>query len=220
MDFGTAFQPEIFAKFFAAFFALVNPAYAIPIFLGLTSGYSPDERRRTALVVTFTVIVTGLVALLVGEEILAFFSIDIAALRVGGGIIILGIALAMLREEASPGDARAAAEGSRRRGSIAVVPLAIPLTVGPGAIATAIIFANQLSDTAELVTLGTGVLVVAAILGVSLLLAEPIVRAVGSTAISVVTRIMAIILAAVAVEMIFTGTFDALEQRFPTLLAR
>ncbi len=62
MDFGAAFHPVIFAKFFAALFALVNPAYGIPIFLSLTDGYSPGERRKTALVVMGTVIVAGLIA--------------------------------------------------------------------------------------------------------------------------------------------------------------
>jgi multiple antibiotic resistance protein len=218
MDFGAAFHAETFAKFFAALFALVNPAYGIPIFLSLTDGYSPAERRKTALVVMGAVIVTGLVALLVGEEILAAFSISVPSLRIAGGIIILGIALSMMRDEGLPaGDAKAVAEGGRRAKNIAVVPLAIPLTFGPGAIVTTIIFAYQLDYAGEIATLATVVLAVAAILGVSLLFAASIAGAVGPTVISVVSRIMAIILAAVAIEMIFSGAFDALEHRYPKL---
>lgn len=221
MDLGAAFHPEVFAKYFAALFALVNPAYGIPIFLGLTDGYSPDERRRTAFVVAGAVIVAGLVSVLIGEEILAAFSISVASLRIAGGIIILGIALAMLRDEGpSAGDARAVAEGGRRAKNIAVVPLAIPLSFGPGAIVTSIIFAHRLDYAGEIATLAAVVLAVGAILGLSLLFAAPIARAVGPTVIGVVSRIMAIILAAVAIEMIFGGAFDALEQRFPTLPSR
>ena len=218
MDFGAAFHPDIFAKFFAALLALVNPAYTIPVFLSLTQDYTLRERQRTALVVMFTVIVAGLVAVLVGEEILAAFSIGVPALRVAGGIIIFGIALAMLRaDEPSAGDARATAEACQHKKSIAVVPLGIPLAMGPGGIATAIIFANELNDAGEIATLGLGVLAVGLILGVGLLFAAPIAAFAGPTVIDVVTRVMAIILAAVAVEMVFSGAFDAIEQRYPHL---
>jgi multiple antibiotic resistance protein len=186
----------------------------------MTDGFSPRERHRIALVVTCAVIVTGLVAVLLGEEVLAFFSIGVPSLRIAGGIIILGIALAMMRDDPpSAGDVKAVAAGSQRRSGIGVVPLAIPLTFGPGAISTAIIFAHQLNDSAEVATLGLTVFAVGAILGLSLLFAAPIARAVGPTGISVVSRIMAIILAAVAIEMIFSGAFDALEHRYPNLPA-
>ncbi len=157
-------------------------------------------------------------SLMIGEEILAAFSISVPSLRIAGGIIILGIALSMLRDEGpSAGDAKAVAEGSRRPKNIAVVPLAIPLTFGPGAIVTTIIFAYQLDYAGEIATLATVMLAVAAILGVSLLFAASIARAVGPTVISVVSRTMAIILAAVAIEMILGGAFDAFEHRYPTL---
>ncbi len=219
MDLGAAFHPDIFAKFFAALLALVNPAYAIPIFLGLTEGYTPAERRGTALVVTAAVIVTGFVSITLGEEILRAFSIGVSSLRVAGGIIVLGIALGMMRAEGpSAGDAQAVADGRRAR-NIAVVPLAIPLTFGPGAIATSIIFAYPLSYAGEIATLGLVVLAVGAILALGLLFAAPIAAATGPTVINVVTRIMAIVLAAVAIEMIFSGVFDALETRYPGLLS-
>lgn len=211
------FDQALFLKFLAALLALLNPLYAIPIFLGLTSGFTPSERTRTAIVVTLTVTVTALAALLAGEEILGVFGIDIASFRVAGGIIILAIALAMMNaEEPSAGDAAAASEAHARR-NIAVVPLSIPLIIGPGTIATAIVAAHQLSDLGEIVTLVPVVLIVGLLIGVALRFADPIQRLLGKTGLSVISRIMAIILAAVAVEMILSGLADAARQHFPAL---
>lgn len=213
------FNVAIFLKFFAALFALLNPLYGIPIFLSLTSGFSPEERRRTAVTTTLAVTVTALVSLLVGEEILGFFGISVPSFRIAGGIIILGISLAMLNaKDTPPGEQTAVKEAASRR-NIAVVPLAIPLTIGPGAIATTIVFSHQLDTAAEIVTLVPVVLAVCAMVGIGLLFAAPIDRFLGATVINVVSRIMAIILAAVAVEMIVLGIVATVSLHFPQLSA-
>lgn len=218
MDVTALFQPDVFLKFLAALLALLNPLYAIPIFLSLTQGYSPAERNRTALIASGTVAATGVIATMIGEEVLSVFGIDIPSFRIAGGIIILGIALAMLKAEApAAGDAQAASEGHARKGNIAVVPLAIPLTLGPGTIATVIVFAHQLDDSSEVVTLVPVVLGASLLIWLGLRFAGPIATLLGDTVISVITRIMAIILAAVAVEMIVTGAVQAVDQHYPAL---
>jgi multiple antibiotic resistance protein len=196
----------------------LNPLYGIPIFLSMTKGYSATERNRTALIASITVTVTGIVATVVGEEVLSIFGIDTPSFRIAGGIIILGIALAMLNaNEPSAGDAKAASEGHERQGNIAVVPLAIPLTIGPGAIATAIVFAHQLNDASEIVTLVPVVLGVCFLVWLGLRFAGPIAALLGDTVISVITRIMAIILAAVAIEMAVTGVIEVIDHHYPNL---
>jgi multiple antibiotic resistance protein len=218
MDLMAFFHPDVFFKFLAALLALLNPLYGIPIFLSMTKGYSPAERNRTALIASIAVTATGLVATLIGEEVLGVFGIDIPSFRIAGGIIILGIALAMLKaDEPSTGDAKAASEGHERKGNIAVVPLAIPLTIGPGAIATVIVFAHQLDDRSEIVTLVPVVLGVCFLVWLGLRFAAPIAALLGDTVISVITRIMAIILAAVAIEMVMTGVIDVVDQHYPNL---
>jgi multiple antibiotic resistance protein len=211
------FHEDVFLKFLAALLALLNPLYGIPVFISLTEGFSPAERRKTALVSTATITVTALVSLLIGEEILGVFGIDIPSFRIAGGLIILGIALSMMNaEEPPPGDAKATADGKTRK-SIAVVPLAIPLTIGPGAIATTIVFAHQLDDAGEIFTLVPVVLLVCALVGLGLFFAAPISRLLGSTVISIMTRIMAIILAAVAIEMIVVGVAGAINVHLPSI---
>ncbi|WP_170398622.1 MarC family protein [Ruegeria arenilitoris] len=215
---GELFDQAVFLKFLAALLAIFNPLYGIPIFLSMTEGYSAAERKRVALIVTGTVVVVALIAVLVGEEILAIFGIDIPSFRIAGGLIILGVGMSMLNASDRPqGDQQAVAEGAMKKSNIAVVPLAIPLTIGPGTIATTIVFAHTLSDGAEIVTLGSAVLIACTIVGLGLLFADPISRFFGPTMINVITRVMAIILVAVAVEMVLTGTFNAIDARYPGL---
>ncbi|MBO9445158.1 MarC family protein [Ruegeria sp. R14_0] len=212
------FDHAVFLKYFAALMAIFNPLYGIPIFLSMTQGYTAAERKRVALIVTGSVVASSIAVVLVGEEILAVFGIDVASFRIAGGLIILGIGMSMLNTaEPSQSDQKAVDAGHEKKSNIAVVPLAIPLTFGPATIATTIVFAHTLSDGAEIVTLGAAILIACAITGVGLLFAVPISRFLGSTMINVLTRVMAIILVAVAVEMVLTGAFDAVDARYPGL---
>ncbi|SLN70399.1 MarC family protein [Ruegeria meonggei] len=212
------FDQAVFLKFLAALLAIFNPLYGIPIFLGMTEGYSAPERKRVALVVTGTIVVVALLSVVVGEKILAIFGIDIPSFRIAGGLIIFGVGMSMMNaSDRTPGDQQAAEHGHLKKSSIAVVPLAIPLTIGPGTIATTIVFAHTLTDGEAIVTLGLAVLIACAVVGIGLLFADPISRFLGPTMINVITRVMAIILVAVAVEMLVTGVFNAIDTHYPGL---
>ncbi|MGV6806217.1 MAG: MarC family protein [Ruegeria sp.] len=212
------FDQAIFLKFLAAVLAIFNPLYNIPIFLSMTRDCTAAERRHVALVVMASVTVIALISVAVGEEVLAVFGIDVPSFRVAGGLIIFGIGMSMLNaHDRSPGDQAAVDEGHERKLNFAVVPLAIPLTIGPGTIAITIVFSHQLSDGAEMVTLGSAILIACGIVGLGLLFADRISRLVGETMINVLTRIMAILLVAVAVEMVLTGVFDAVDAHYPGL---
>jgi len=173
------------------------------------------------LLAALTVAGTGVVVTLLGEEFLALFGIDVPSFRVAGGIIILGIALAMLKaENYSAKDASTASETEPANKNIAIVPLAIPLTLGPGTIATLIVFAHQLEDSQEVANMLPVVLGVSLLVWLGLRYASPIAEFLGDTVVSVVTRIMAIILAAVAIEMIFTGALHLIDNHYPNLSPR
>lgn len=210
------FHQTIFLKFAAALVALLNPIYGIPVFLGMTQGYSPEERKRTASVIALAVVTAAVVATFIGEEILRFFGISVPAFQIAGGIIVLGIGLSMLKDDPpAEGDSKAAAAGQKKHKNIAVVPLAIPLTIGPGSFATIILFTHLLDDSSEIVTLLPVVIGICLLVWLGLLFADPIARFLGNTVISVITRIMAIILAAVAVEMIINGVVQAYQVHYP-----
>jgi multiple antibiotic resistance protein len=213
------FDQAIFFKFLGAILAIFNPLYNIPVFLSMTRDCTKAERRRVAIIVMASVTLIAMLALVAGEEVLGIFGISIPAFRIAGGIIIFGIGMSMLNaEDRAPGDQAAVADGHGRKLNFAVVPLAIPLTIGPGTIAVTIVFTHELSNAAELVTMGPAVLIACAIVGLGLLFAEPISRLLGETMINVVTRIMAILLVAVSVEMVVTGAFDAIDARYPNLM--
>lgn len=209
------FDSEQFLKFAVALVALLNPLYGIPIFLGMTKGYTPAERTRTANIITLTVFVAALIATLIGEEILAFFGINVPSFQIAGGIIVLGIGLSMLNDEPrTAGDSKAHDSAKEKKSNIAIVPLSIPLTIGPGCFATIILFAHLMEDGTEIVTMIPAVLLICILLWVGLYFADAISRVLGETVISVVTRIMALILTAVAVEMIINGAIQAYRTHF------
>lgn len=214
------FDQALFLKYLAALFAIFNPLYGIPVFLSVTEGFEPRERRKTALIVAFSATVFAIVCVLVGEEILAVFGIDVPSFRIAGGLILIGIGFQMLNADTRPrGDRDAVAEGRKKTSKdIAVVPLTIPLTIGPGALAVTIVFAHQLSNPAEIVTMTPVVLICCFITGLGLYFADGVSRVLGPTAISIATRIMAIVLIAVSVEMVVTGLFHAIDAHYPGLV--
>ncbi|HKK94613.1 MAG TPA: MarC family protein [Longimicrobiales bacterium] len=198
-----------FALYFASIFSIVNPFAAIPVYLGVTADTPPSQRRgiprKTALASTIIL----LVAYAIGESLLSFFSISIASLRVAGGILIFAMAWSMLqartsRQKQTPEEA----EEATHRDSLAVVPLAMPLLAGPGAISVMILWATRSGGVAGHLPAVAAVVSVALSIWVILSLATPISKLLGQTGMNVATRFMGLILAAVAVEFVAGGLQD------------
>jgi multiple antibiotic resistance protein len=206
-----------YASMVTSLIAIANPLGVIPFFMDLTMGQSAQERHQTARVTAATVAVVLIVGVVLGQPLLAAFGISIASFRVGGGILLLLMATAMLQARPSRvHHTSEEAEEAAEKASVAVVPLAVPLVAGPGAISTVIIHAQQAHGWFDTVFLVLTSLLVAASVWGSLRLAEPISRALGKTGMNIVTRLMGLILAAVAVEFISGG----LAQLLPGLAVR
>lgn len=186
--------------------ALINPFGAIPFFISMTEHHSTKERRRIAASVAFTVCVVIAVSALIGRDVINFFGISIASLQVGGGLVVLLMALGMVRAET--GGARNTPEEMVEAGTkavVAVVPLGIPILTGPATISTVIVYASQVHNWYErLALLGCGVLL-GLIVWVALRLAEPVSRLLGRTGINIATRLSGLLLAAMSVEFIAAG---------------
>jgi len=198
-------------KITIALFAIVNPFGGIPIFISATSGWAARDRARTSRTVAFTVFSVLAIAAFTGDRILDFFNISIGSFLVGGGILILLLAISMLQAKESlirqtPEEAVEAAD----REAVGVVPLGIPLLAGPGAISSVIIAAHQFrhGDLVGHVMLLIPITVVAVVVWGIFLLAGRISRRLGKTGINIVTRLMGLILAAMAVEFIARGLFE------------
>ncbi|WP_180128761.1 MarC family protein [Rhodoferax sp. BLA1] len=194
--------------------AIVNPLAIVPFFIHYTQNFDDEQRRRTVLISAFSCFVVIAVSALMGLQILKFFGISLASFQVGGGMLLLTSSLAMLN--AQPAEAKSNAEemqDAAARTSIAVVPLTIPLLTGPATMSTVVIYADKAKSVLQLTTLvGYGV-VVALATALCFSLAKPIARRLGKTGINVMTRLMGLILAALAVEVMS----DGLVKLFPIL---
>ncbi|WP_429596222.1 MarC family protein [Variovorax sp. PvP013] len=198
--------------------AIVNPLAIVPFFIHYTQGYTERQRRRTAWVSAFSAFMVIAVSALLGLQLLGFFGITIASFQVGGGMLLLISSLNMLN--AQPAEAKTSKEEIRATevkaslgASIAVVPLTIPLLTGPATMSTVVIYAEKTQHFWQLATLvGYGV-VIGLATGVAFSLAVPIARVLGKTGINVMTRLMGLILAALAVEVMA----DGLGKLFPIL---
>ncbi|WP_372659351.1 MarC family protein [Hydrogenophaga sp.] len=194
--------------------AIVNPLAIVPFFIHYTQGFSGKQRRRTVWVAAFSAFAVIATCALIGLQILEFFGISLASFQVGGGLLLLSSALSMLNAQpaeskVTPGEV----EDAAARASIAVVPLTIPLLTGPATMSTVVIYADQAKTFLQHAALvGYGV-VIALATAICFTLAQPISRFLGQTGINVMTRLMGLILAALAVEVMATG----LIQLFPAL---
>lgn len=199
-----------------ALLAIVNPIGVIPFFISFTQNFSREQRRRTIQVSAFTAFCVIAVSAVAGLKVIEFFNISIASFQVGGGTLLLISALHMLDArpaESKPTDVAEGTEKADAGDSIAVVPLTIPLLTGPATISTMVIYAEKTRTFWEqAVLVGYGV-----VIGLATLLvfstAGRIARVLGTTGINVMTRLMGLILAAMAVELLA----DGLVQLFPAL---
>ncbi|CFU72889.1 MarC membrane protein [Burkholderia pseudomallei] len=193
-------------KSFISLLALINPLGAVPFFLSLTAQQTEAERRHTIRIAAVSVFCVIAVTTLLGQQIIDFFGISVGSLEVGGGIIMLLMAISMLN--AQIGNTRSTPEErdeAESKNSIAVVPLAIPLLTGPGSISTVIVYAANARhwyDRLGLVAIGAAL---ALIFFFAMRLAEPIAHWIGRTGINIVTRLMGLMLSALAVEFIVDG---------------
>jgi multiple antibiotic resistance protein len=197
--------------------AVVNPLAAVPFFIHYTEGYTREQKRRTITTAAFTAFLVIAISALLGLQVLAFFGISLASFQVGGGMLLLTSALSMLKArqaEAHPNDVGTTQEEEESaRLSIAVVPLTIPLLTGPATMSTVVIYAEKAQNFVQHGMLLIYGLVVAALVVVCFTLAERIAGWLGKTGINVMTRIMGLMLAAIAVEIMS----DGLVSLFPAL---
>jgi len=199
-----------------ALLAIVNPIGALPFFILFTRTFDHRQRLRTIWISSLSAFVVIAVSALAGLRIIDFFGISIASFQVGGAALLLMSALSMLQAQPAESGQLDVAEGNQKvdaGDSIAVVPLTIPLLTGPATISTMMIYAERAHQPWELATLvGYGVVLGIATFAV-FSLAERIARLLGSTGINVMTRLMGLLLAALAVEIMAEG----LTKLFPVL---
>jgi multiple antibiotic resistance protein len=194
-----------YVKIFVAMIVIVNPLGIMPVFVAMTASQSVTQCHNIARIAAITVGCTLLISALLGERVLEVFGISLASFKVGGAILILLNAISMMqaipaRDKQTPEEAREAED----KASIAVVPLGIPLLAGPGAMSTIIIYASEGKVIWHILMVAIVAVGVGLVTWWALRIATRIGGRMSTTTVNIATRIMGLLLAALAVE-IFAG---------------
>lgn len=212
------------SKLILAFMVLINPFGALSIYLDLTRNFSTREKRKVAQIAAFSVFVVIAVFAVSGGALLNLLGISVGSFQVGGGILVLLIAIAMMSSGNNPAKPDVGTEegseivvhaDAQNLAAIAVVPLAIPMMIGPGGISTVVIYASAAEDYRGIVSIILAGAIISLICFTVLLAASRVSRFLGDTGLTILNRIMGMLLAAVSVEIIVAG----LRALFPQLAA-
>ena len=201
----------IYIKIFVAMTVIVNPLGIMPVFVAMTANQTIVERKRIARIAAFTVAIVLIISAVFGESILELFGISIASFKVGGSVLVMLSALQMMqamptREKQTPEEAEEAVD----KASIAVVPLGVPLLAGPGAMSTIIIYVSQNKALWHLGSVLLVALAVSLAVWIALRVATQVGKYMSHTTINIATRIMGLLLAALAVEIFSGGIVELL----------
>ena len=185
----------LLAEVFVTLFVIMDPPGTIPLFLALTSGVSPRQRKRAAwqaVAVAFLVIVSFA---LFGRQLLTYLNISLPALQCAGGLLLLLVALELLTGKAEePSEAQDV--------NVALVPLGTPLLAGPGAIVATMVFVEQIDDWPTFAAVALGVVGVHLTLWLFMRYSVVILRLIRESGVTLVTRISGLLLSAIAVQLV------------------
>jgi multiple antibiotic resistance protein len=202
-----------YVRFFVTLIAVLDPFLAVPIYVGATHSQSDAFRSRLARVVTLTVFAVLAGAAFAGEGLLLLMGASLPAFRVGGGLVLLLMALAMLNAQVGGVRQTEAEAEELEQGQLSgVVPLAVPLLAGPGAISTTII-ASEVGGVVHRLAIMVCVALACVLLWITLRLAHAIAMRVGQTGLNIATRLLGLLLAAIAIQTMAEG----LKGLFPGL---
>ncbi|MCB1377289.1 MAG: MarC family protein [Alphaproteobacteria bacterium] len=194
-------------KAFGAFFAIMNPFVNLPIFLALTAGFTVGQQRVLAGKIALFSAIMCAVILVAGQQIIGFFGITIDQFRIAGGIVLAHIAWSMLNgREAASHHGTAQEQGQMQDlTGLAFYPVTFPMIVGPGTIATIIIYAGHASTLAETGAVAVVIGAMLLILFAVLFFASAFGKVLTQTMRVITTRLMGMILLAIAVGMVVAG---------------
>jgi multiple antibiotic resistance protein len=211
-------QGEFAVNFFVALFALIDPVGNVPFFAAGTAGVSNRDRAQIALYIALFVLGFLTFFYFTGLSLLAFFGISLPAFRIAGGVILFILGLDMVRGDIASKSAEVAeATTKSKRGQASmrfermIVPFAMPLLIGPGAISTVIIYASQAKQYGlPGAALGIGAILAVSVATLLSFLATPLLgRLLGKIGLSIIVRVLGLILCAMAVQFLLAGVADS-----------
>ena len=208
---------EFFGSALVTFLVIIDPPGCAPIFASLTRGSSAAHRRAMAVRASLIAWAILMFFGLLGRPMLEALGISLASFRIAGGILLFYIAVDMVFERRTQRRENRAhsIEGTPEAEDISVFPMAIPMIAGPGSIASAMLWVSRAEDPAHVAIVLAAITVVMILTFVTLLASEPLMRLMGEKVEAMITRILGVILAALAAQFVI----DGLKQSFPHALA-
>lgn len=188
----------LFINVFLKIFMILTPFFVISAFLSLTKDIPQSERQKIAIKVTLSVILTCFTLFLFGSYIFALFGITLDAFRIGAGAILFLSAVSMIQGKAT-------VSPQENREDVAVVPLAIPITVGPGTIGALLVMGAGLKTAPEKIIASLGLLCAVLAVGGLLIVAGRLERFLGQQGLTILTKLTGLFVSAIAAQIFFTG---------------
>lgn len=195
---------------FTSVLFIVDPIAVIPTYLVITNHETPEQRKRTARRACIAAALLLIGFGLAGRLIFQVLGITLAAFRVAGGLILWLVAMDMLRAQRTTQEGAEEIEEGTAKEDVAITPLAMPMLAGPGAISTIMVLAGQATTVAQSVVVYASIVLTAVVSWLTLRLGVGLVTRMGQTGIRVMTRIMGLLLAAIAVQFVLTGVREGL----------
>jgi len=189
---------QTFINFYLKIFFILTPFFVLSAFLSLTREFQDYEKKRLAIKVTIAVMISSFVIYLFGKYIFELFGITLDAFRIGAGTILFLSALSMI----SDGNNTA---NRANNNNIAVVPLAMPMTVGPGVIGVLLVIGAEAESIVERLIIGAALFLAVISLGIILYLSSGIKRLLGEEGLVIIPKITGLFVSAIAAQVIFTG---------------
>ena len=207
---------ELFGSALVTFLVIIDPPGCAPIFAGLTKGATAAHRRAMAIRSSLIAWAILMFFALLGRPLLQWLGISLASFRIAGGILLFYIAVDMVLERRTQRREERAhsIEGTPQAEDISVFPMAMPMISGPGSIASAMLWVSRAETPIHVVVVLAAITVVMLITMATLLAAGPLMRLLGDKVESAITRILGVILAALAAQFVI----DGLKQSFPHVL--
>ncbi len=195
-----------FVNHFIGLLVISNPLSALPAVLRITRNLSLTEKRHTGLTAAFAVGIILLIVTWVGGPLLLILGIQLPAFQVAGGVVLFMMALSMLNAEESPIKHNPDVEQKEKKSDLGViVPLAIPIIAGPGAISTIVVSVNQFPGILNQVLISISAILVSFVMGILLFFAADLEKLFGISGINVINRLGGLILAAISIQTLANG---------------
>jgi len=199
---------DLFISTFATLFVVIDPVGCAPIYAGLTASYTPQAARATAIRASVIASIILFVFALFGKALLASLGIELNAFRIAGGMMLFLIALEMVFEKRTEKDEQRAEKVKRApepHEDISVFPMAMPMIAGPGSIATLMLMMSHATDRTGVLMVLAALAAVLVLTAAALLAAGPLMRLLGSKVEAVITRVLGVLLGALAVQYVIDG---------------